>query len=1026
MADGSKEFTLNDLYDYLTPHNTLGNKGVTLRRPFEVVDGLLMGNVRMYSYSSIKSEFKNEMKGDTTESHLHGVGPNPDGLLFDGDEYFKSCKLSSTDELLPADTLQGKKFGVIATRNPFVTPARRGATDVDFFVNYTPSIFASQMVPYLDVEMQVIRSPVTDGAGKSTPATNLTSPSLMRFLMGSVPSDSPELGPVGQLLEAGQTNSGLVKLGDKKVNTVTAFSGMEMFLAPQTLTNMGGLVGGDGRRLTDVKPFVPFASIDTFDVSFANAGAGAMSHKKASLRLKLHDKSRMPEMAAFLKPGGFAYVSIITTYGWLAPAGRHDKDVFAKFVNDKMRVRDRWMVVNSSFSFDAGGQVTVTLELVTSSIRQLQDAEVLAQGELKKKLEKFNELIELIKKVSDAVTNKIPVADFKAIQVLNGIAGRSLPDLKTLGDAVDQMIKKLKPYESKFTDLPKGAFDDLQQRMDELVKTKKGTGAKPLAEQLQAQALINAKDTFKVLRDKTDPFLPGSRDASTASKFFSPKYLRHVGASAGKKDSKTSKSAYVSFGSIFNLIAAKAVLDQDTCQELQVIYYGLNDSCGPVSGQSIAEFPVEIDRLEREYADAIKATGRITLDGFMKLLIDTQIADKRAAAYGMAKAYAPWKPDDKEKNNVVKNDKEYDNVMLEWHAEYGSFTQPMITMYVEAGIESSTDDSLNDLSVSERSRAAANASTRVIKRIHIYDITATPYDGLRKIVNLGGGVYALGDIKPAGQWEIGSEWFRDFLNNRAKPGDAAAAFSPVPGYNEYVIKGNPKSLMEHVSSFAPAIRLGTNGSLILNVTMASKTTGLQGAINIQNQNAAYAGQGGVLPPANGLEDPNGMPLRFSPAQLTMQTLGCPPAALYQQYFVDLGTGTTLDNLYTCTTVKHTLVPGKFTTDWTFMYTDAYGKFAGAPALVAAATQLAKKTVAQAAASPAVATTFAGSATAAAKPAVVGGPAKDEKPKPAKKKMWTRAQWRSVKYQEYLVLIQTTELPAFPEWFEKLPAPPFSD
>jgi hypothetical protein len=69
-----------------------------------------------------------------------------------------------------------------------------------------------------------------------------------------------------------------------------------------------------------------------------------------------------------------------------------------------------------------------------------------------------------------------------------------------------------------------------------------------------------------------------------------------------------------------------------------------------------------------------------------------------------------------------------------------------------------------------------------------------------------------------------------------------------------------------------------------------------------------------------------------PAQLTMTTFGCPIAYLYQQYFIDFGTGTTLDNLYNCTQVSHTIRAGKFETNWTFMFSDGYGKFTGAPTL----------------------------------------------------------------------------------------------
>jgi len=70
-----------------------------------------------------------------------------------------------------------------------------------------------------------------------------------------------------------------------------------------------------------------------------------------------------------------------------------------------------------------------------------------------------------------------------------------------------------------------------------------------------------------------------------------------------------------------------------------------------------------------------------------------------------------------------------------------------------------------------------------------------------------------------------------------------------------------------------------------------------------------------------------------PAQMNMMSLGNPLATMAQQYFIDFQTGTTLDNLYIVTGHNHTFSPGKFETQWTFGYSDAYGVFEGAPNIV---------------------------------------------------------------------------------------------
>ena len=54
--------------------------------------------------------------------------------------------------------------------------------------------------------------------------------------------------------------------------------------------------------------------------------------------------------------------------------------------------------------------------------------------------------------------------------------------------------------------------------------------------------------------------------------------------------------------------------------------------------------------------------------------------------------------------------------------------------------------------------------------------------------------------------------------------------------------------------------------------------------------------------------------------------GCPFANFAQYIFLDFETGTTIDNAYAITGIKHTITPGKFTTSLTLSYGDVYGKY----------------------------------------------------------------------------------------------------
>ena len=49
----------------------------------------------------------------------------------------------------------------------------------------------------------------------------------------------------------------------------------------------------------------------------------------------------------------------------------------------------------------------------------------------------------------------------------------------------------------------------------------------------------------------------------------------------------------------------------------------------------------------------------------------------------------------------------------------------------------------------------------------------------------------------------------------------------------------------------------------------------------------------------------------------------------QQFFVDLGTGTTADNLYNVTGITHNISLGKFESQFKFTFADAYGQYESA-------------------------------------------------------------------------------------------------
>ena len=59
--------------------------------------------------------------------------------------------------------------------------------------------------------------------------------------------------------------------------------------------------------------------------------------------------------------------------------------------------------------------------------------------------------------------------------------------------------------------------------------------------------------------------------------------------------------------------------------------------------------------------------------------------------------------------------------------------------------------------------------------------------------------------------------------------------------------------------------------------------------------------------------------------MTVRTIGCPLIAHGQKFFVDMNTGTTIDNTYTVLNLTHSFSPGKYESSMKMTPTDAYAQ-----------------------------------------------------------------------------------------------------
>lgn len=942
--------TLEQMFSMLAPADLLGKAKLNLGGPLEEFNGPLkaiadiLDNdgrgvlstlnvierlntlVEKTDTSAIKEELKFLFTCYSSQGKLNFTSDDATAYMSkDGPQ-----KISGVKEVIGSNFELPKGVDVLlmSSRSPFFHPAKRHTKKVELFLNSMPSTVMSQLVPLLDIEFQIQKYPV-DGL----PFLN-----QLRFLLGDAPE--PKDGPNKAIL-AGQR---LLKSADAKDQREMDFAGMEMFTSPQTLVNPTPNIDSTGRqRYSEIlDPFRPFASIESFTVS-SKPSVGMMSFKTAQLVIKLHDRSRLAEISDLIRPQSYGNVTLWATYGWRAPD--HAGNPYFEFINNNMLMREAYGVSNSSFSFDQVGQVTLNLELYTkgSEVKSIPITQALdtkggatAISTMRKVKELAGEIAryrKILKLDPPEGINK----EIRAFQILDAAEVGEFPNFKAT--EVEAAITQLRSSLSRSKGIDTESANKLIEAMKSLYEKDKGKDKSKfnLKERIATLSTSEVAKKFEEVVTGPDPYLID--DSKKETKDQSPLYneiKKFESPPKGKVEKY--RRRIVSFGKLFSTFGLTCILGADVAEEVQVFFYGLNEQCGPISGHSIAEFPIDMSSFIDQYTDYVTRKGgeNITLDEFMSLIINAQVLDNRAIGYGLRSYYDPYDP--KNKDAQVKKDQEqnFESALSSMTAQYGSFKKPVIEMYVETTHEKASEvgdsDILAKLSYSAKDFTPTTAAeakamnARRIMRIHIYDKQLNPH---REAAAL------LKSFDGSGFIEVPSTDYVKKIIKQVQLTDLQGSLKVLDGVLQDALTGkiklteftNARQVKDLVSKLVPTITYGANGTSVINASLSTKADSLLSTVNMIRSNTA---KNTTSPNGSG---EGGIPLRVIPAQLTMQSFGCCLATMAQVYFIDFNTGTSIDNLYICTGLSHAMTPGKFETSWTFGFSDAYGVFEGAPNIV---------------------------------------------------------------------------------------------
>jgi len=793
-----------------------------------------------------------------------------------------------------------------------LNPAKRGTPAAEVFLNTIPTLEMSRCIPFLDVTL-VPSTPALSSDGV------VQTISLLQFLKGNfkpTPGGANEAMSKGVDLKVRKNilNTPPPKVSDEEKNRKdpsTTSAGMEIFTSPQTLVN------GDESYLTGQTPthrgasvidkFRPFMSLKDFKVSLAPS-AGLLTYKTAEMSLVLHDRSRLSEIAEFVKPDLYGKTHMIITYGWSHPDGNLPGNVYGRFL-DSLKCTEKYGIVNSSFTFDQVGQVNIALKLSLKGSAQIQLSKISEGVAVKEALKDVKRLTEAI-----SAHRKERSGGKKGSKKIDG--GHIVSKLSDTGSAMG-FDKKTSEEIDKFIASARkaGAPGNLKKILPLLKELKTKI---PKAQQSMAR-IVNAKvKNHKVKRQNSEK--PGG-----SNKIKDPFALTFQGKFQKFVDIRDDDTSYTTFGSLLLAFVGYPLCGTGQFDEVQFVFYGFNSHASYMANSPIGSFPIGFQSFTQKFREKCKTSTNMPIGAFIRFLSKEFISSQTAEAYGLTDLYES----DKENPGKIKLSKKYeDKTILQGVKDlrlkdaYGikddgdiRFKVPRIQMQAEC-LTGDTDG-------------------KSIYRIHIFDQNSTSHTTMSQIWQSsqqeGLTPFTSGIAKAAmdkGKDKSGrKEEFVTQINRALKEGilEAIPTTTKISdadiesGSVRFRVKTDFEKVKQFLKSVMPTIVYGTSATNVIQANLASMNNPALTNINLKRSGL------GAGTTALGLRE-TGVPLQIAPTRLSMTTMGFPLASIGQTFFIDFGTGTSADNIYCASKVSHQVSAGTFTTSWEFQPLNAYGAY----------------------------------------------------------------------------------------------------
>lgn len=837
-----------------------------------------------------------------------------------GKESASDSQLSTMlGSITPDSKLNSKTLSAVLVKKAKLMSTVADTRNVSVFMNSLPPTAASQLVPYFEVELEF-------NYGRNVNLKDLEDnkpPGMLRFLMGKDGINAE--GPGTKTLFNSSILSG---------SNMYSFAGMEMFTSPVTLTNPNPT----GRYVQPLNPFAPFASITQADISetITRAGgvtSGIASYRSGRLSITIHDKTRLGEMAEFLKPELFSGNTIWITYGWRMAPGMRQDDPFVEFINNNMIIKEAFVVNNASFNV-SGQSVNINLSISTKGFNEIStlslvdvatglNATSLRSTTVSGTNDTFERTLIRMKAAVEKLTGNIAAnkkAEIFGDKIISGIMNSTFPDIDSVKkEKINAIIGKINNgISSDDRNNLKIEIEQLKKDIEKAYSTSNAGKSFEVQSEYQRNVGANVKKLFDNIKNNAGSYINGKKDDSVGKDPWlggvEPKqyliektFYSDIGNTAGSYSK--SNTRVMSYGALLTSLLGLAGLNNPSITDVQVFFYNLNESVNssvstkgyPLSKHgnrmNIAHFPIDFVQLIDDYEkECLSRGGEVLSVSDLIGLMNRQIEDVRGIPYGMRQFF-------NSKGQIDDNKKGAADTINQWNksVKLPSIGIKVTTRESTFPTSSPTDALLVSMSAKRRSMGNKNQ----IMRVEVYDRNDTDavVDALQAKIN-----NVSGDDEQKVKNLLGMYLPRDSYKLKE--------VGSVSGQKKYfVMFENSKGVRDLFTRSYPFILPGAEGTAVTSISV--ETQGVDKNLQASIITRSYLGD--QVNSSLAASGPTGLPIRVLPANANMTCLGCPLFQFGQVYYIDFGTGTTLDNTYRVTGITHNFSPGKFTSQLVLSY-----------------------------------------------------------------------------------------------------------